>query len=56
MDGGEEEENGHRSAQMERKTDGGRDRDTEEATREKQEHINHHTYWIWKIAEMMHLV
>lgn len=56
MDGEEEEENGHRYAQMEGKTDGGGGRDIEEAVRDTQEPINHHTYWIWKTSELMMLV
>lgn len=34
------------------KSDRGRDRETEEAS----EHINHHTYWIWKAFELMRSV
>lgn len=50
----EEEENGHRYAEMEGKTDGCRD--IGEAVRETKEHINHYTYWIWKTSEVMRLV
>lgn len=53
---GEEEENGHRYAQMEGKTDGGRGRDAKEAVRDAQEPTNHHTFWIWKTSELMLLV
>lgn len=50
MDGEEEEEedNGQRYAKMEVKTDG----DTLHV-RKTQTPINHHTYWIQKISEMM---
>ena len=54
MDGEEEEENGHRYAEMAGEADG--DGDTEEAVRETHEHLNHHTYWIWKTSVLMLLL